>query len=87
MLSNKPQLSDSLMAKTKALSDQCLWIRWYYENLIESGKLKVVKESGYIPADTWACYCTCRGCGEPCSETGDQTPYPYCPYCGNKIIK
>lgn len=59
----------------------------FYERLIDSGKLRVVEECGYVPADTWCSVCICKGCGEACSEAGEKEPYPYCPYCRRKIIK
>lgn len=45
-------------------------MRHEYESLIDSGKLLVVEECGYVPADTWRSVCICKGCGEACSDAG-----------------
>ena len=81
-----PTRHDAARVKPNGMSMQgCRAVRDHYESLITSGKLRVVDEIDYIPADTWACYCTCARCGYACSDTGDQEPYPFCPGCGNKI--
>lgn len=61
------------------------WTRRYYEDLITTGKLRVVEETEYVPPDTWCSVCICVACGEACGETGEKEPYPYCPYCRRKI--
>ena len=60
-------------------------VREFYEDLITHGKLRVVEECGYVPADTWCSVCICKGCGEACSDAGEIEPYPHCPHCTRKI--
>ena len=62
-------------------------VRDFYESLIHEGRLRVVEECGYTPADTWCSVCICHSCHEACSEAGEAEPYPYCPFCTRKIIK
>lgn len=49
--------------------------RRHYENLITTGKLRVVEEVEQVPP-IWGC--------SACGWDGAQ-PGPYCPGCGNKI--
>ncbi len=51
------------------------WTRRYYEDLITTGKLRVVEEVEQVPP-IWGC--------SACGWDGAQ-PGPYCPGCGNKI--
>lgn len=58
----------------------------FYENLITSGKLRVVEEVEF-KGNGYDCLLKCDGCGWSIGWhiKEDLQPMPYCPGCGNPI--
>ena len=73
----EPLLSDDVVR----YKNNAFYVRDFYEDLIASGKLRVVENVEAIPCadDLWA---RCGGCG---TEYFGAEFNPYCPGCGNKI--
>jgi len=56
------------------------WARRYYEDLITTGKLRVVEEVDVVLMDGSSIMGHCNGCG-----IATLKQHAYCPGCGNKI--
>ena len=81
-----PLVSDELIAmhihRAETDTDLCDRIRQEYEDLITSGKLRVVKEVDAMCGDHGGIEgCSCSECGAPVMPEA----WMFCPGCGNKV--
>lgn len=81
MLSDK-QLGSGLKGKRAYWVKTGPWVRDFYENLITTGKLRVVEEVDAMCGDHGGIEgCSCSKCSAPVAPEY----WMYCPGCGNKV--